>query len=225
MIHISQFVPKKLRIGLEPASERLRAIRNSFGFDPGEFHSQQFIRFAYYMELKRWASGMFSSSPSRLSVIEFGGSNKTIERIFTGANYVIAPNWPEVDIQDLKQYESESFDIVVLDQILEHVPKPQNAVAEIRRVLRKGGTCICATPFLVKIHGSYGDYWRYTELGLKTMFSEFSTVEVSSWGNRFTLETTIRHGWLDCGATKRKLRVALWNEPTWPIVYLTKAIK
>jgi SAM-dependent methyltransferase len=205
--------------------ERYNAIKSSLQFDPNGLGFEQFIRFAYYLEIERWATGTFLPKVSNPKIIEFGGSNGTIARIFGDADYTISPNWPDVDIQDLKQYQSEAFDLVVIDQILEHVQDPQRAVSEIWRVLKPGGVCLCATPFLIKIHGSYGDYWRFTELGLKSVFSRYSKVEVSSWGNRFTLETTIREGWLDCNATKRRLKVALWNEPEWPIVYLTKAVK
>jgi len=207
-----------------PAFQRYRAIKSSIRFDDKSFGSEQFIRFAYYSEIERWSRETFQRE-SNPKVIEFGGSNKVIQRILDNADYTVAPNWPEVDIQNLKQYPSEAFDVVIIDQILEHVRDPQKAVSEIWRVLKAGGVCICATPFLIRIHGSYGDYWRFTELGLKTLFSHYSVVEVSSWGNRFTLETTIRRGWLDCRETKKSLRVALWNEPEWPIVYLTKAVK
>ncbi len=224
MSPISRLIPRKLRKRLEPASERWLAMKSSWGFDPQDLGSEQFIRLAYYTELKRWAQER-SVVSRKLKAIEFGGSNRVIQRILSSVDYEVAPNWPEVDVQDLRQYPSESFDIVVIDQILEHVADPWKTVGEIKRVLKEGGTCLCATPFLVRIHGSYGDYWRFTELGLKTLFRDFSSVDVFSWGNRLTLQTTMRHGWLDCAETKRRGRIALWNEPAWPIVYLTKAAK
>jgi SAM-dependent methyltransferase len=222
---LSKSTRRWLRQRLGPIVKRIYAINGSLWFDPQEFGSQQFIRFPYYVELKRLiATGSVPDAPG-VKVIEFGASNNVIPKMFRAADYVIAPNWPAVDIQNLVQYAAESFDVVIIDQIMEHVPHPHQAAAEIARVLKPGGICLCATPFLIQIHGHYGDYWRYTELGLKQLFSQYSSVEVFSWGNRFTLETTIRRGWINCQQTKRQLRVALWNEPEWPLVFLTKAVK
>lgn len=42
------------------------------------------------------------------------------------------------DARDLP-FEDESFDVVVMDSVLVHVPTPERAVAEVRRVLRPSG--------------------------------------------------------------------------------------
>lgn len=42
------------------------------------------------------------------------------------------------DARDLP-FEDESFDVVVMDSVLVHVPGPERAVAEVRRVLRRRG--------------------------------------------------------------------------------------
>lgn len=50
----------------------------------------------------------------------------------------------EVDVQRLP-YEDDSFDVVVANHMLYHVPDPDLAVAEIARVLRPGGQAQLAT--------------------------------------------------------------------------------
>jgi SAM-dependent methyltransferase len=208
-----------------PVAHRFKGALESLSFRPREFGSQQFIRYTYYCEIKRWISEGLVMDGDQTRIIEFGGSNGVIPAMFSKANYTVAPNWPEVDIQDLRQYEADTFDIVIIDQILEHVADPKKAVSEIRRVLKSGGVCVCATPFLIRIHGHYGDYWRFTELGLKQVFSEYSKIEVFAWGNRRTIATTLYLGWLDCWETRRRLRAALHNESQWPIHFLTRAVK
>ncbi len=42
--------------------------------------------------------------------------------------------------------ERESFDVVVSNQVIEHLDHPQVHLQEIRRVLRPGGVCYLATP-------------------------------------------------------------------------------
>jgi ubiquinone/menaquinone biosynthesis C-methylase UbiE len=43
-------------------------------------------------------------------------------------------------------FESKSFDLVVCSEVLEHVPDPELAIEEIRRVLRPGGFAIITVP-------------------------------------------------------------------------------
>lgn len=49
-----------------------------------------------------------------------------------------------IDIQDIP-FEADSFDIVIANMMLYHVPDLPRALAEVRRVLKAGGTFYCAT--------------------------------------------------------------------------------
>lgn len=53
--------------------------------------------------------------------------------------------WSVFDASRLP-YRSESFDALFAGEILEHLPHPEQAVAEWNRVLRKGGILIVTTP-------------------------------------------------------------------------------
>ncbi len=205
--------------------QNLRAFKESVFFNPKELAEQGFSRYINYRKLERWLAINLPSLDRTFKVIEFGDSTDAIKNFFYKADYEIAANFPEVDLQDLKQYSDESYNAVVIDNVLEHIPRPDLAVDEIWRILKKGGFCICITPFLIKVHNFPGDYFRFTEQGLREIFAKYSNIEVKGWGNRFTVETTLYHGWLTAKNTKKLLRVALWNEPDWPLHYLTIAIK
>lgn len=207
------------------ARDRARATRESLTHDFGDRAHYQFIRYALYVKLEEWIKARFPASGPAPRVVEFGGSNGIIPTFFPRAEYEVAPNYPEVDVQDLRGYPDATYDVAILDEVLEHVEDPIRSVAEMLRVLKPGGVCICNTPFLVQIHQSPVDYWRFTDLGLRTLFRGFGDVEVHGWGNRFTIATTARFGWLPASGTKKILRVALWNEPDWPIMYMTIATK
>ena len=49
-----------------------------------------------------------------------------------------------IDIQDIP-YEDDSFDIVIANMMLYHVPDLQKGLSEVRRVLKEGGAFYCAT--------------------------------------------------------------------------------
>jgi SAM-dependent methyltransferase len=98
-------------------------------------------------------------------------------------------NFPEFDLcADLE--EDVEFDVVICEQVLEHVVDPCAAAANLRRLSAVGGHVIVSTPFLLKIHElpiyAMHDYWRFTPRGLRTLLERagLEVDTVSSWGNR-----------------------------------------
>ncbi|SIR28390.1 Methyltransferase domain-containing protein [Aromatoleum tolulyticum] len=62
-------------------------------------------------------------------------------------------------------------DVVVLLDVLEHLPDPALAVAEAARILREGGRCLVHVPFLYPLHDEPHDYQRWTRYGLERLFA------------------------------------------------------
>ena len=67
-----------------------------------------------------------------------------------------------IDIQNIP-FEDESFDVVIANMMLYHVPDMNRGLSEVRRVLKKGGAFYCATfgeygimEFLCKALNAYG---------------------------------------------------------------------
>lgn len=78
-------------------------------------------------------------------------------------------------------FENDSWDSVVCLAVLEHVPRPWDAVQEIHRVLKPGGYAMFYVPFLSPYHampGYYGDYFRFTEDAVRSLSSGFSSIEL-----------------------------------------------
>ena len=152
LLRTAKFVGRRSRALASTIALRAKVAFTSVTTNFDRFQRVQFVRYWYYRELESWFRAQFPSNGTKPRVIEFGGSNEFLPSIFIGAEYEIAPNWPHVDVQNLHQYKSASADVVMLDQVLEHVPDPWRAVAEVHRVLKPRGTCICSTPFLIRIH-------------------------------------------------------------------------
>lgn len=79
-------------------------------------------------------------------------------------------------------FSSESFDVVISTQMLEHVKDPTKVLKEIYRVLKKEGTVFLSTHGIWEKHGSPNDYWRWTDDGLKILFNDFRSIEVMGNG-------------------------------------------
>lgn len=60
--------------------------------------------------------------------------------VVTGRNY----KFEQIDAQSIP-YADETFDIIIANHMLYHIPDRKKALAEIRRVLKKGGTLLAAT--------------------------------------------------------------------------------
>jgi ubiquinone/menaquinone biosynthesis C-methylase UbiE len=62
----------------------------------------------------------------------------------------------KLDIQQMP-FEDNSFDIVICNHVLEHVPDDRKAMGEIFRVLRKGGFAVMQVPTNYDMENTYED--------------------------------------------------------------------
>ena len=69
-------------------------------------------------------------------------------------------------------FEDQKFSLVVTQEVLEHVQFPHQAVAEMFRVLRPGGTLYCQLPFVIGFHPCPTDYWRFTKQGIQELLEQ-----------------------------------------------------
>lgn len=82
-------------------------------------------------------------------------------------------------------FPDAQFDFVICTQVFEYLPDPGLAVAEIRRVLRKGGVLFLSAPSIF-LREDDGECWRFLPQGLRFLLREFETVEVIPEGNSVT---------------------------------------
>jgi SAM-dependent methyltransferase len=176
-------------------------------------------RYYMYRRLATVAAGL----PSRAgTVLSISSSGRLVARLGLGTADVTRADYPEVDILHLP-FPDASFDFVVADQVLEHVAgDPQHAVDECRRVLRDGGIAVQTSCLINPIHACPGDYWRFTPSGLVLLHRGWSQViESGGWGNRkvWSLEAAgLRYEGVPHASWHPLHRIAMANDPDWPIV-------
>jgi ubiquinone/menaquinone biosynthesis C-methylase UbiE len=81
----------------------------------------------------------------------------------------------------------ESFDHFLCTEVLEHVADAGKLIAEMHRVLKKGGTGIVTVPWSARFHYIPFDYHRFTPSALGPMFSAFSSVAIEPRGTDLTV--------------------------------------
>jgi len=113
--------------------------------------------------------------PSEALILDVGAGRGDFAAIFQGRQYLgldVYP-YPEVDIVcDLTQanpLRPESFDAIVLMNVLEHVYDTHKLLAALAAALKPGGALIIAIPFMVKMHQVPVDYVRYTQFALQKL--------------------------------------------------------
>lgn len=74
-------------------------------------------------------------------------------------------------------------DIVLCNQVLEHVLDPVRSMHEMERILKPGGYFIGSVPHVSPIHLEPYDYRRYTALGIKQLLLQQGYCDIRVEGN------------------------------------------
>ena len=83
----------------------------------------------------------------------------------------------EMDLTKPIEFPDESFDTIILSDVLEHIPVPVDLCREISRLLSPGGKLIMSVPFYYPLHETPYDFYRFTEFALRR-FMEISEMRV-----------------------------------------------
>lgn len=155
-------------------------------------------------------------------ILNYGSGNA---RIADSVNLDVF-GYPNVDVVSSHSrlpFRDKSFDVVVLDSVLEHVPDPQEKLDEAYRVLRKGGRVIVIVPFLQRYHGYPHDYQRYTITGLKNIARRFRQVECGVSGGSRTALLEFAFAYVKNAAPNRLVFILLLIVLAVPILLLNFA--
>jgi SAM-dependent methyltransferase len=98
-------------------------------------------------------------------------------------------------------FEDASFDLVTCYEAFQFVSDPAHGVAEMRRVLRPGGTALVTVPFAWEYDRSIVEH-RYTEPELRALFASWEHVDVVENGGRVVVWVTLT-GTIFAGARAR----------------------
>lgn len=102
---------------------------------------------------------------------------------------------PYVDTDGLVR----KFDIILANQVWEHLDAPYTATRNVLRMLRMGGYFWVAVPFFVRYHASPHDCSRWSARGLTNLLVEAgfdpAHIRAEQWGNRNAAARNLEPKW------------------------------
>jgi hypothetical protein len=148
--------------------------------------------------------------PSELDALEISAGEKWRAlnfRSFTETQF------PAFDICEHRL--EQRFDLIIADQVFEHVLWPYRAARNVHEMLRPSGYFMVTVPFLLRLHDGV-DCTRWSGLGLKYLLAEcgfpLELTKTGQWGNRQCVKANFRRwasrGWFG----------SLHNEENFPVV-------
>ena len=122
-------------------------------------------------------------------------------------------NWPAHDI--CEQVLDQHFDLIIADNVWEHLLHPWRAAQHVLEMLKPGGVFINITPFMIRHHPIPSDCTRWTETGMRHFLGDVGfdgdSVVTGSWGNAGAVKANL-HRWARTG-----WRRTLPNDPRFPV--------
>ncbi len=122
-----------------------------------------------------------------------GGQNPSYLRFFKqpekiellNIDFLSSEKKLQIDLEkDPLPFDNDSFDQVLVMNLLEHIFNHDLLITEIYRATKSGGQVIGFVPFLIKVHPDPHDYFRYTKECLEKKFITrgFKGIEIKEIG-------------------------------------------
>jgi len=138
------------------------------------------------------------------TILDIGGdSRSTYIQLLRGAHSVEIVNLDPAtgakhlfDVENPFPLADNAYDAVLCINLLEHIYNYKAFLAECRRVMKEDGSLVLAVPFLMQVHPSPHDHFRYTEESLRRIFEEagFRNIRVLPVGRGpFTAASHVTH--------------------------------
>lgn len=108
-----------------------------------------------------------------------------------------------------------SFDTILCTEVLEHAASPAALIAEMKRVLKPGGTLLATVPFSARVHYAPYDVHRFTKYALTEMFGGFGSATIQERGNDLAVIANKL-----IVLAMRMTRPSRWSLIHWPLLVL-----
>ena len=85
-------------------------------------------------------------------------------------------------VEICKSLPDQSYDFIILSEVLEHLPNPNECLDAVIRISKPGAIVFISVPFMFPVHGKPYDFFRYTEFYFHHFFRKHDC-EVIKYGH------------------------------------------
>ena len=130
----------------------------------------------------------FAESVAADDVVLDVGAGHGYLRSYFKARYLATDVYPYdgldflCDLIERTPLRPRSFDAILLNNVLEHLPEPRRVLAAVADALKPGGRVAIAVPFMIKLHQTPYDFLRYTHFMLQRLLADagFTTILIDA---------------------------------------------
>ena len=206
---------------------RLTPVSRHFGWDRGGLPVDRYYIERFLEENARDIAGHALEIRDDAYIQRFGGSRVTRTDIL----HPTIGNPKATIVADLTAADhvpSDTFDCIVLTQVLPFIPDVQAAVRTLHRILRPGGVVLATVPGISQIirydMDRWGDYWRFTTLSARRLFEcgfPGGDIRVDAHGNVLAAMSFLH------GLSSRDLRPEEldYHDPDYEVLITIRAVK
>jgi glycosyltransferase involved in cell wall biosynthesis len=206
---------------------RLTPVSRKFGWDRGGLPVDRYYIEGFLQQHAGDIAGHVLEVRDDAYTRKFGGSNVTRADVL----HPTTDNPKATIVADLTsadQVPSDTFDCIVLTQVLPFIPDAQAAVRTLHRILRPGGVVLATVPGISQIvrydMDRWGDYWRFTSLSSRRLFEcgfPGGDVRVEAHGNVLVATAFLQ------GLSSRDLRPDEldYRDPDYEVLITVRAVK
>ena len=136
-------------------------------------------------------------------VLDAGAGNQPYRKFFAHTEYESCDYLPVLseihksghvpqtfycDLEEIPKADN-TYDVIICNQVLEHVKRPETVICELFRVLKPGGGLFLTAPQCYGIHMAPYNYFNFQSYGLHFLFEQcgFSIVFIEPLGGIFWL--------------------------------------
>lgn len=136
------------------------------------------VRFGQVQEYKPTSINLISKIGVDAYILDVGGGDRKISiKNFVNLDVERHPGYVTIvaDAHNLP-FKDDAFDLILCEDVLEHLKKPWLAVNEFFRVLKNGGFIYVDTAFMQPLHRWPKHYFNMTKDGLRVLFEKFQEI-------------------------------------------------
>ncbi|MFD0917463.1 methyltransferase domain-containing protein [Pseudahrensia aquimaris] len=166
------------------------------------------VRVVMQRETRAWIDGL---EPDTLDAFEISGHEWGRRPFKTYSNAF----YPDFDI--CAGAPDGKFDLIIAEQVWEHLRYPHRAAQNVLSALRPGGYFLITVPCLIRVHPTPDDCSRWTAQGLRYFLEEAgfdpAAIRTDQWGNKQCVIENLEK-WPRYNAQEHSLE----NDPLYPVV-------